>query len=203
MKKGIVYKIVNDINEEIYVGSTVAELKTRFGVHKCSARTEKCKDIRLYKLMNEIGFNHFHIEPLEEIQFEHKKELREKEGEYIRQYGTLNSLIAGRTKDQYRKDEKQNIAIRDKMYTEKNREAVLQRKKDYYDKNRDRMKSQMKRHYQNNIEEIREHKKEYYIKNREKQLEYKTEKILCCCGKSISRCNIAKHRNVCKVAQQK
>lgn len=48
--------------------------------------------------MNEQGIENFEIEVVEEFPCENKKELEKREGEIIREYGTLNRRIAGRNK---------------------------------------------------------------------------------------------------------
>ena len=168
MKKGSIYKIVNDVNNEVYVGSTEMKLSQRFSCHKRHCIFEKFKNYPLYKLMNDIGFNHFQIELLEEVEFETKMELRKIEGQYILNFGTLNKMVAGRSN------------------------------KEYYEINKETLLNKIKLYRQSHIEEIRKTKKEYYENNREKDLQRKTEKILCCCGKSISRCNMARHKQLCK-----
>ncbi len=57
-KQGKVYKIVNDVNDMVYVGSTVNELTKRFSTHKCTSKTENSK---FYTAMREIGKEHFRI----------------------------------------------------------------------------------------------------------------------------------------------
>ena len=60
-----IYKITNDYNDQIYIGSTCNTLVRRFSVHRCDARKESTKERMLYKLMNEIGYERFRIELIE------------------------------------------------------------------------------------------------------------------------------------------
>ena len=54
-----IYKVVNDIDDKVYIGSTVTELWHRMGQHRADARKgEKCP---LYDLMREYGVEHFRI----------------------------------------------------------------------------------------------------------------------------------------------
>ena len=63
-----IYKITNDFNDDIYVGSTCDTLVKRFSAHKADFKRE-CKSQKpLYKLMNEIGFERFRIELIEKHQ---------------------------------------------------------------------------------------------------------------------------------------
>ena len=51
--KGVVYKITNTIDDEIYVGSTEQELQTRMNGHlSCLAQVHKYS--LLYKKMNDF-----------------------------------------------------------------------------------------------------------------------------------------------------
>jgi len=43
--KGKIYKITNDFNDEIYVGSTCDTLVKRFSNHKKDSKKERTKDI--------------------------------------------------------------------------------------------------------------------------------------------------------------
>ena len=62
-------------------------------------RTNK-QNITLYQKMNELGHDKFYIELIEEYPCNNIEQLRRKEGEYIRQIGTLYIQIAGRTKQE-------------------------------------------------------------------------------------------------------
>ena len=91
--KGKIYKITNDYNDEVYVGSTCDLLTKRFSNHKHSLNNTKKKNRPLYKLMNEIGFERFRIELIEEYPCQDKYQLRQREGHFIREIGTLNKIL--------------------------------------------------------------------------------------------------------------
>ena len=85
--------------------------------HKWEAK--RCPHIKLYQKLHELGFDKFSIDLLEEFPYDDKQQLRNREGEYIRQLGTLNTKIAGRTQKE-----------RSRNYLEKNREHVNQLKRE-------------------------------------------------------------------------
>ena len=61
-----IYKIVNDVNNKIYIGKTRATLERRFKEH-CSDRTRRDTENRpLYRAMNKYGIEHFSIHLIEE-----------------------------------------------------------------------------------------------------------------------------------------
>ena len=72
---GKVYKIWNDVNAEIYVGSTFQSLCKRMTNHCAHAACEKKYRTKLYSMMRTIGFDAFHIELLETHPCNNKEEL--------------------------------------------------------------------------------------------------------------------------------
>lgn len=61
-----IYKIVNDINNKIYVGKTLHSIDKRFREHCRDSKKEKNEKRPLYLAMNKYGIEHFHIFLLEE-----------------------------------------------------------------------------------------------------------------------------------------
>jgi len=121
--KGKIYKITNDFNDEVYIGSTCDTLNRRFSNHKARFKKERSKNSSIYKLMNEIGFERFRIELIENYPSQDKYQLRQREGHFIRELGTLNMRIECRT---------------DKAYRENNKEQILKQRKSYYESNKDK-----------------------------------------------------------------
>ena len=102
--KGKIYQIKNTIDDDVYVGSTIAPLSRRMVKHKYSAKQQT--HYPLYQKMNEYGFDKFFMELIEEYPCNNKEELRAREGHYIRERATLNHLVAGRTIKQWREHHK-------------------------------------------------------------------------------------------------
>lgn len=61
-----IYKIVNDINDKIYIGKTEFSIEKRFQEHCRESKRERAEARPLYRAMNKYGIEHFHIEPIEE-----------------------------------------------------------------------------------------------------------------------------------------
>ena len=61
-----IYKIINDINDKIYVGKTDSTIERRFKQHcaDCTRRNEENRP--LYRAMNKYGIEHFSIHLIEE-----------------------------------------------------------------------------------------------------------------------------------------
>ena len=104
-------------NDLIYVGSSIQPLHKRFHAHKTNLNKGKYNNSLLYNKMNELGINNFYIELYENYKCNSKEELNRREGEVIRDIGTLNSNITGRTPQEYRKDNKEHY----KEWCEKNK----------------------------------------------------------------------------------
>ena len=139
--KGKIYKITNDYNDEVYVGSTCDLLTKRFSNHKVKSKDDTKNSSPIHKLMNEIGFDRFRIELIEDYACQDKYQLIQREGHYIRELGTLNKVIAGRTRQER---------------TKENYESIKEQRQKYHQNNKEKIKEQQKEHYLNN--------KKYYIR---------------------------------------
>ena len=138
---GRIYKILNYIDNEVYVGSTCLPLSKRMATHRDNARRPEKQHYLLYTKMMEYGIENFYIELIEAYPCENMGELRKREGHFIREVGTLNKLIAGRTRQEHRRE-----------YRRDNREKVLTLKKEYYQDNREKELAWRKEYHQNNRE---------------------------------------------------
>ena len=70
-----IYKIVNDINDKIYVGKTEFSLQKRFAEHCREAFRAKNQNRPLYRAMREYGIKHFSIELIEETDYPEEREI--------------------------------------------------------------------------------------------------------------------------------
>ena len=78
--------------------------------------------------MNEVGIDQCYIELIENHPCANKGELRKREGHFIREMGTLNSSVAGRTDKMWHQEFKDTKI---KEYNELNRVKILETKKAY------------------------------------------------------------------------
>ena len=123
--KSVIYSIRNDIDTNIYIGSTTQELSKRMADHRYNHVKNSQK---LYDKMRGVGVEHFYIELIEEYPCSNLQQLRKREGHYIRELGTLNSRVAGRTREQWRVDNKPKIAL----YEEQRRDTQKQYHREYF-----------------------------------------------------------------------
>lgn len=80
-ENGKVYKLVNGVNDDIYVGSTCLPLSKRLSAHKKDAKTDRHK--HRYDLLNEIGWESVRIVLIEECKCAGKMELQQREQYHI------------------------------------------------------------------------------------------------------------------------
>ena len=174
-----IYKITNDHNNDVYVGSTCDTLTKRFSGHKNSLNCMNRNLSSLYKLMNELGFERFRIQLIENYPCEDIYQLRQREGFYIRQIGTLNMRLAGITPEETKIN---------KLINEKKRQQVK----------KEEIKQKNKMHYELNKEILTQQAKDNYYKNKEKILSRIKEKVLCDCGCEIAKGNLSDHKRTKK-----
>jgi len=138
-KNGRIYKILNYIDDDIYVGSTCQPLSKRIAKHRTDRNNNTKAHRALYTKMRELGVDKFYIELIEECPCDNKEQLRAKEGEYIRSMGTLNTRIENRSKQQYIIDTKEHKREYDKEYRKINSERIKDGKVAFYENNKDRL----------------------------------------------------------------
>ena len=131
--KGKIYKILNNIDDEIYIGSAVEALSLRMAKHRSCAT--RYSNLKVHSHMRNIGIDNCYIELVENYPCNDIYELRAREGHFIRESGTLNRLIAGRTFKQYYQDNKERF----KQYQEYNKEHIKHRTKQYYEDNKEHL----------------------------------------------------------------
>ena len=180
--KGKIYKITNDYNDDIYIGSTCDTLVKRFSKHRRDIKNDEKKHRKLYVAMNDIGFDRFRIELVEECPCDDKYQLRQREGYYIRQIGTLNIVIAGRTQQEYNEDNKEHLKQKKKDYQLENKQKIQEYKKQYRAENHETITKNMQMWREKNRDKINEDRNQYYYKNKDKILETMSIKITCECG---------------------
>ena len=170
--KAKIYQIVNDISDDIYIGSTCQPLSKRMAEHRASMRSNRDKNVKLYQKMNEIGVEHFRIELIKECHCENIEQLRAIEGKYIREMGTLNRQVAGRTHSEYCKEFKERYEPTKQNYRENNRDLLNEKNRTYYN----------------------DRKEEICEKHRQKYNEMTRVKIICdVCGGVHNKKNTPKH----------
>jgi len=178
-KRGMIYTIRNIKDDTmIYVGSTINNLSKRFNYHK-----KDCKGglgVSLYSHIVDNDWSNWYIELYENYPCNNRTELNRKEGEVIREIGTINKCIAGRTT---------------KEYYEMNADIIKENKKKYYEMNADKIKENKKNYRVVNADKVKETRKKYYDKN----ADIIKEKVCCnICGVLHQKGHLARHQKTKK-----
>lgn len=81
-----IYKIVNDINNKVYIGKTCISLKIRFQEHCRDCKRRRKEQRPLYFAMNKYGVEHFRIELIEQTENPVEREIY-----WIKQYNSYHN----------------------------------------------------------------------------------------------------------------
>lgn len=163
-----IYKIVNDCDDEIYVGSTRNKLSKRMSCHRTCAKT---LNNTVYVKMRELGVEHFRIVLIATYEVDNCEEQRQREQEHIDELQPVLNRRRAHTTDEQHKE--QDIAYR----------------KLYYVNNKEKLNARAKEYYVNNKEQLAAYNKEYQRKTVEQK------KFACdACGYSgANQANLARH----------
>ncbi len=97
-KNGKIYKIIDNTNNSVYIGSTCYSLEDRLKGHESSFRTYlkgiKATCLTSYKILTNGNYK---IELIENFPCENSKQLFEREGFYIRKYKNEGLNIVNKT----------------------------------------------------------------------------------------------------------
>ena len=190
--RGKIYKLVNNVDDKIYVGATCGTLRLRKSRHK--SKSKFCPDRTVYKHFNEIGWENVNIILIEEIKCESKMELSRRERHWIDELKPdLNLVVPLRTMEEYYIDNKEIIVERSKNRYLNNKESILTKKKQYRQDNKESISIKAKEYRQDNKESISIKAKEYYQNNKGVILTRQSQKIICPCGSKYTLCHKARH----------
>jgi hypothetical protein len=102
LKVGKIYKIIDNTNGNIYIGSTTQTLNQRLNEHKCDYNRYLNNKIRKHCTSSEIiKNNNYKFEIIKYVVFEDRKELHQRERYYLENNICVNKFIPSRTKQQY------------------------------------------------------------------------------------------------------
>ena len=161
---GKIYKIVDNTNGNIYVGSTTRPtLAMRLAKHVSNCKSWKDGKRTFTTSFKIIENQNYDIVLLEKYPCDSKDELHKRERHYIETLNCVNKYVVGRTRQEYRQIHKDQKKDYDKDYREKNKEKITLQKSEYY---------------QNNKEKISEREK---------------IKCICPCGKTYRRSDKSQH----------
>ena len=155
--KGRVYIIRSKKTNDVYIGSTTSPLNTRFNRHRAS-RNAWLKDTGKFCSSYVIlSFDDAYIELLEEVEFDTKDVLLEREAHYIRTMICVNKQVPNRTIKEWVIDNKTALIEKWKTYREEHKED----RREYINENRKHINETTRKWYDENREEINRKRREY------------------------------------------
>jgi|APGre2960657423_1045063.scaffolds.fasta_scaffold202620_2 hypothetical protein len=158
--KGKIYTIRCRTDDSlVFVGSTSQQyICKRFASHKNNCKIGRSGS--LYKHITDNDWSDWYIELHENYPCNSRDELCRREGEVIREIGTINKNIAGRTQNESSRNWQANNRDKHlkscKNWRENNRDKHLENVKRWYDNNRDKKLEFMKRWRENNPNYMKE-----------------------------------------------
>jgi len=149
-----IYKIESTLGDKVYVGSTCKlYLSQRFQQHKNDFKRwkdGKRNKTTSFDLFDEYGQESCNIILLESYPCSTKDEKNAREAHYIKELNCVNKIIPGRTRKEYRVDNKEKIQIKDKNYNLINEEKIKKYQKEY----REKKKALKKQQQEENINDV-------------------------------------------------
>ena len=127
-----IYKITDNTNQNVYIGSTCKTLKTRLTGHKSNYKRFLKGLYNNVKSFEIIKNGDYKIELLEDCDIKTKQELLARERYFIKNNNCLNKNIPGSYDN--------GIQQYQKEYYETNKEKFTDYNKDYYIDNKDKAK---------------------------------------------------------------
>ena len=174
-----IYKLWSPSTNLIYIGSTTQTIAQRLADHLRNYKQFKNGKYNYTTSYKILECEDYKIELIELYPCNNREQLFKKEGEHMKNIDCVNKCIIGKTRKEYRLDNKEKI----KKYKDTHKEQIKENYKEYYENNKDKFKEHNKEFYENNKdkmteyykknkEKIKEKSKEYYENNKEKMAEY-------------------------------
>tara|TARA_B110001450_G_scaffold18870_1_gene17305 strand:- start:138 stop:761 length:624 start_codon:yes stop_codon:yes gene_type:complete len=172
---------------KIYVGSTIQPLAVRMAGHR---QAKNRHATTLYKAVDN-DWDNWYIELYEDYPCNNKNILLRREGQVIREIGTINKGIAGRTNKEWSEDNKEKRSEQAKERYANNKEKINTNNKEWYANNKEKRLEKSKEWYENNKEKQSAKSKEWRENNKEK---LKQKAVCDICGSEVTRCNMLQHK---------
>jgi len=158
-KNGKIYKIINDVNDKFYIGSTSEPyLSNRMASHRKKHNMCMSKNIG-------VDLKQCSIILIENYPCNDKQELLRKEREYFDKYKKeCKEVFINKRKPTYYEGEKKQLKKEyDKEYLKNNKDKI----KEYLKNNKEIRSEKRKEYIEKNKELVKEKRKKYHEKNKE------------------------------------
>ena len=176
---GKIYQITDIGYNKCYIGSTTESLSLRMARHRANYKSflsgGKGSHIRLFEIFNEFGIENCKIQLVEYFKCDTLQELQRREGEVIKITDCVNKLVAGRTRKEYRDDNRDKLREIDMEYREQHKDKFNEYSKQYREANNEKINERTKQYYKANKDKINELSKQKREANKEKINERRRE----------------------------
>ena len=159
---GKIYKIYSE--EKTYYGSTSLTINERMSKHLNHYKSFLKGTYHYVSVFEILKDPNYKVELVESFKYETKRELLNREGEWIRKNDCVNINKLGRTPKEYYLDNREYFLKLNDLWRKNNRDRKIEMDRNYYQKNK--------------------------LKINEK----KKEKVVCECGRSVRLSDIARHK---------
>ena len=142
-EKARIYKIVDNTNQNIYIGSTCKTLAQRLGQHRADYKrflNEGNNNVTSFEIIKNGNYN---IYLIEEFSCENIEQLRARERFFIESMECVNRYIPGRTKHEYYENNKELMKEKQKKYHDNNLEYIQKYMKKYREDNKEYSKTKI------------------------------------------------------------
>ena len=164
---GKIYRLVNSVDNDEYVGSTCTSLAKRKSIHKKDARTQTTR--RVYQHLNEVGWDNVDIVLIEEYPCENKMELEIKERYWIETLKpSLNKRVPTRSNQEYRQENADTIHEQRAKYRAENADKERERVAKWQVENADKVREKQAKWRAENADKERERHAKYRAENCDK-----------------------------------
>jgi hypothetical protein len=182
-----IYKIVDNTNGNIYVGSTCEPtLARRLAGHVSNYKHYLNGNKTSLEI---IKNNNYDIILIENVECHSKDQLIARERYYIEILDCVNKVIPGRTQHQYQKDHQEKIQEYQQQYRGDKKDKIQQYQQQYRSENKENAKDFQQTSYIKNKDKIKGNQKDYRIENHDKI----TAKCKCQCGGSYTTAHKSCH----------
>ena len=170
LNEGKIYQIVDNTNNNVYIGSTCCSLKNRLSEHKSKYKRflkGLCNNVKSFDIIKNGDYK---IELLEDCNIKTKQELLARERYFIKNNNCLNKYIPGSCDNGIQQYQKEYYETNKEKFTDYNKDYYIDNKdkaKAYYEANKDKLKEKFEcdcgGHY-TNINKLKHQKTSKHIK---------------------------------------
>lgn len=198
-ENGKIYKIVDNLTGQQYIGSTTQTLAQRIVSHINQFKNREI-DISSHCCTSyEILKNDdYYIVLIENYSCDSKEELLTRERYFIESMECVNKVIPTRTRKQYLVENKIKVTEQRKQYRLENKELLSEKSKQYRNNNLETIAIEQKLYYENHKTDLNEKKKAFYQTNKDKILQDKLQQCICMCGATYAKAGKSRHEKTKK-----